>query len=88
MFLTEPSARRDWYLPKMKSSKLAIASAFARREDLSDAVLIGDTVHDFEASVAMGTDCILVASGHQRREQLERCGCPVVGTVLEIDWGI
>lgn len=72
----------------LAESKLAIASAFARREDLSDAVLIGDTVHDFEASVAMGTDCILVASGHQRREQLERCGCPVVGTVLEIDWGI
>ena len=29
-------------------------------------LMVGDTVHDYEVAQAMGTDCVLVASGHHR----------------------
>lgn len=35
------------------------------------AVLIGDTLHDFEVAEAIGVDCILVANGHQSQRRLE-----------------
>jgi phosphoglycolate phosphatase len=42
------------------------------------AVLIGDTLHDFEIARMLGDDCILVAEGHQDRTRLLACGVPVV----------
>ena len=29
-----------------------------------EVLMVGDTVHDFEVANAMGTDCLLIASGH------------------------
>ena len=40
----------------------------------NDVVMIGDTVHDYEVSQAMDTDCILISSGHNSRERLEETG--------------
>jgi len=34
------------------------------------AVLIGDTIHDFEVAKELKIDCILVAKGHQSKERL------------------
>ena len=34
------------------------------------AVLIGDTMHDFEVSKELGINCILIANGHQSKERL------------------
>ncbi|MFZ0452211.1 MAG: HAD hydrolase-like protein [Ignavibacteriaceae bacterium] len=42
-----------------------------------EVVLIGDTIHDFEVAEAIGTDSILIASGHQSKERLLECGVPV-----------
>lgn len=36
-----------------------------------EAVLIGDTIHDYEVAQAIGVDCILIANGHQSRKRLE-----------------
>ena len=62
------------------NSKLTIAENWARahRVDARDVLCIGDTTHDFEVAQALGCACLLVASGHQSREVLSRCGCPVV----------
>jgi len=43
-----------------------------------ETVLIGDTTHDAEVARAMGVDCLLIPCGHNSRERLERCGCPLV----------
>jgi phosphoglycolate phosphatase len=43
-----------------------------------EVVMVGDTVHDFEVANAMGTDCILIASGHNSRERLEDTGTLVL----------
>jgi len=37
-----------------------------------EAVLIGDTLHDFEVAEALGVHCILIAKGHQSKTRLER----------------
>lgn len=40
-------------------------------------LMVGDTVHDFEVATAMGTDCVLVSSGHHSRRRLRATGVPV-----------
>jgi len=47
-------------------------------------LMIGDTVHDHEVASAMGTDCVLVASGHHSRQRLEATGAKVFGHLEEI----
>jgi phosphoglycolate phosphatase len=50
----------------------------------SELLLIGDTTHDHEVATAMGVDCILIVSGHQDRDRLERCRIPVLGSLAEL----
>jgi phosphoglycolate phosphatase len=50
----------------------------------SELLLIGDTTHDHEVATAMGADCILIVSGHQDRDRLERCCVPVLGNLGEL----
>ena len=52
--------------------------------DHKEVIMIGDTVHDYEVAQAMGTDCILIASGHNSRERLENTGVLVLDSPLEI----
>ena len=52
--------------------------------DHNEVIMIGDTVHDYEVAQAMGTDCILIASGHNSRERLENTGVLVLDSPLEI----
>jgi len=63
------------------NSKLEIARAFAARENLRKAVLIGDSKHDFEVAQALDTDCILIPNGHQSKETLLSCGVPVMDDI-------
>lgn len=63
----------------LAESKIERAVRYFRQEqiDLNHAVLIGDTVHDFEVAQELGVDCVLLACGHQDRESLVACGCQV-----------
>ena len=58
--------------------KEGLALAWRAQHPDANAVLIGDTTHDFLAAQAMGADCILVAAGHHSHEKLASCGVPVV----------
>ncbi|MCH9021512.1 MAG: HAD family hydrolase [Planctomycetes bacterium] len=49
-----------------------------------EVLLIGDTVHDYEVAQALGVDCVLVVSGHHRREKLKQCGVEVFDGLGEI----
>lgn len=40
-------------------------------------LLIGDTVHDYEVAKELGCKCVLIASGHQSKTELEKCSCIV-----------
>lgn len=65
-------------------SKIDIGRAYMARADIGNAVLIGDTVHDYEVAKALGIDCILVANGHQSRHTLIHSGVPVVDNINKI----
>ena len=58
--------------------KEGLAAAWREKHPDANAVMIGDTVHDFAIARAMGADCILVAAGHHSYEKLISCGVPVV----------
>lgn len=49
--------------------------------DPKRAVMIGDTVHDFEVAQAMGVGCVLQCGGHQDAETLRTTGAPVYETL-------
>ncbi len=65
-------------------SKLSLARAWRERNADARALLIGDTDHDAENAKEMGTDCVLVARGHQSKEYLKTLGAPVVISLKEL----
>lgn len=67
-------------------SKTEIGLAWLKESgcDPKRAVMIGDSVHDFEVSQALGISCILFAGGHQLREILAETGAPVVDSLCEL----
>ena len=65
-------------------SKLALAHDWLRKNPDARVLMIGDTTHDFETAEALGADCLLYSGGHQSREKLERCGCPIIDNIEEI----
>ena len=64
-------------------SKTEAAALWAARVRPQRTLMIGDTDHDFFAARAMGADCVLVCGGHQSRQALERCGCPVLENIAQ-----
>lgn len=63
--------------------KNALAQKWRRVHADADAVLLGDTTHDFEVAQEMGADCILIAAGHHDAERLLSCGVPVAKDLFE-----
>ena len=66
-------------------SKVEVGLAYLQEAgfDPAKAVMIGDSVHDFEVAQALGVDCVLQSSGHQPPETLRRTGAPVVAGLRE-----
>lgn len=69
------------------ASKEAAGLDWLTRVDLDpeQAVLVGDTLHDFEVSQAMGVKCILVTFGHQPLDRLRACKCPIATSYDEVN---
>lgn len=49
----------------------------------SECLMIGDTLHDAEVALEVGWDCILIASGHQSANRLNKSGVPVFADLSE-----
>jgi phosphoglycolate phosphatase len=47
----------------------------------AEALLVGDTTHDYDVAQAIGVPCLLMTGGHQSAAKLSRCACPVVETL-------
>jgi len=62
-------------------SKLDIGQDYIARKNIKNAVLIGDTKHDYEVAMTLGIDCILIPSGHQSKSELSSCGVPVLDDI-------
>ncbi len=50
-----------------------------------ETLMIGDTVHDYEVAREIGSDCILIASGHQNYDILAKTGAEVHNTLEEFN---
>lgn len=48
------------------------------------AVMVGDTLHDFDTANALGIDCVLITKGHQGGEILKSAGCPLIDSLAEL----
>ena len=68
------------------SSKVKLGKELMKKLELNsgEALLIGDTIHDFDVATEIGADCILLASGHQNHKNLLQCGVPVFDSIKEI----
>lgn len=68
------------------ASKIDIGRDWLKTQSFQphEAVMIGDTEHDFHTAQAMGTDCILIANGHQSIERLEKYEISVLESVSEL----
>jgi phosphoglycolate phosphatase len=72
-------------------SKVNIGQTWINTSDYNSdqVIMVGDTVHDYEVAQAMGTDCILIASGHNSRDRLEETGVLVLDSpnaIIEALW--
>ena len=65
-------------------SKVEIGLDYMKQNQIENAVLIGDSLHDYEAAQALGVDCMLIPNGHQSREKLQTCGVPVLDDISEV----
>ena len=52
--------------------------------DPSNAVMIGDTLHDKEVADAMGVDIILLSSGHYSRERLKTANTLIIDKLSDL----
>lgn len=68
------------------ASKVDIALDFMKKSGINakDTLFVGDTLHDYEVSKAMGVDCALVSCGHQSRRILEKANVSVISTISDI----
>ena len=51
---------------------------------MKDVLFIGDTDHDFAAASSVGCRCVLIAGGQQAKRVLEKCGVPVLDSIMDI----
>lgn len=67
-------------------SKINIALNYMKEHHIQGAnvLFVGDTLHDYEVSKAMGANCMLVSCGHQSKEVLQKAGVPILSTVYDL----
>lgn len=79
-YFKELLALRDFHA----SSKVELGRSWAEREKPERVLFIGDTIHDYETAAAMGSECVLIAAGHQSKDRLLKCGVPVIDSAIEL----
>lgn len=78
-YFDEIYAQDNFYAEGKLGTAKAIASRFGERR----AVMLGDTVHDFETARIIGADCILFTGGHGMYSDLAACRVPLVSDLRE-----
>lgn len=67
-------------------SKVARGAAWLAQSgiDPAGAVLVGDSLHDWDVAQALGVRCILFSGGHQSAEALAATGAPVIARLQQL----
>ncbi len=68
------------------SSKIERAKdyLFRNKAKSNEVLVIGDLEHDSEMADTLGTDCILLTSGHEHPERLKNAGKPLAGNLFDV----
>lgn len=68
------------------NGKVELGKRWVKKLNLEkgEAVLIGDTLHDFDVANEIGADCILIANGHQQKEILLNSGTQVLDSLKDL----
>jgi len=51
---------------------------------INEILIIGDTVYDYDVSVALGIDCVLIHRNHQLKSTLTKTGAPTFNSLSDI----
>jgi phosphoglycolate phosphatase len=65
-------------------SKIQIGQDYMKKVNVNKAILIGDTLHDYEVAQALNVDCLLIAKGHQSVERLRTSSAPVLDDIIDV----
>lgn len=66
------------------SSKKELARKYVESCPLEDEIwFVGDSIHDYEVANTLKANCILVTTGHQSRQKLERVDAIIADSLLE-----
>lgn len=65
--------------------KVSLAIDFMKKTNINsnEALLIGDTFHDYEVASAIGVECRLVSTGHQSVNVLKKANAKIYSTLHE-----
>ena len=68
-------------------SKVELGLDFLRRRGFApeEALMVGDTVHDWEVAQALGVRCVLCSAGHQPAHILRATGAPVISCLSQLE---
>ncbi len=69
----------------LATSKIDRARNYLGSHEPGRALVIGDLEHDAEMAKELGTDCILLSSGHEKLSRLLRSGAAVCESMYEIE---
>lgn len=83
---------KDYFIRIAGLNNHYAASKVARGKDLlidlglkpDEALLIGDTVHDYEVAAELGCSCLLICSGHQSFRRIQNCNTGIVDTISDV----
>ena len=53
--------------------------------DPGQALMVGDTVHDWEVARALGVRCVLCSAGHQPAHTLRATGAAVISSLSQLN---
>lgn len=82
MFFEAVAGLNDHYAAsKIERGKQLITECKIQKKD---AVIVGDTIHDFEVANKLDIKCILIADGHQSFERLKKTGCHVIKNLEQL----
>jgi len=62
-------------------SKIDVGLDYISRKNITHALMIGDTVHDYDVAKKLGIDIVLIPNGHQNKKTLLSCNVPVLDDI-------
>ena len=68
----------------LAESKIGRAEKFLKEHGKGRVLVIGDLEHDAEMAEALGADCVLLTTGHEKPERLADSGAEVIDTLLRL----